>query len=142
MLQGRCLSTNQMVRNEEIPVKSLPRAFGCPVEFSLELLGGKWKTVILARLKEGPLRYGELRRLVPQLSDKMLTERLDDLQSVGLITREGDKRSSAYRLSARGETLKPLLQALYDWGREHARELKVAIGSEQDSDPVSLRAGR
>ena len=123
-------------------MKSLPKAFGCPVEFSLELLGGKWKTVILARLKEGPLRYGELRRLVPQLSDKVLTERLDDLQSLGLIRREGDKRSSAYRLSARGETLKPLLQALYDWGQEHARELNVVINAQQDSDPISRRVAR
>jgi DNA-binding HxlR family transcriptional regulator len=130
-----------MVRNEERSMKSLPKAFGCPVEFSLELLGGKWKTVILARLKEGPLRYGELRRLVPQLSDKVLTERLDDLQSLGLIRREGAKRSSAYRLSARGETLKPLLQALYDWGQEHARELNVAINAQRDSDPVSRRVG-
>jgi DNA-binding HxlR family transcriptional regulator len=130
-----------MVRNEERSMKSLPKAFGCPVEFSLELLGGKWKTVILARLKEGPLRYGELRRLVPQLSDKVLTERLDDLQSLGLIRREGAKRSSAYRLSARGETLKPLLQALYDWGQEHARELNVVINAQRDSDPVSRRVG-
>jgi DNA-binding HxlR family transcriptional regulator len=130
-----------MVRNEEGSVKSLPKAFGCPVEFSLELLGGKWKTVILARLKEGPLRYGELRRLVPQLSDKVLTERLDDLQSLGLIRRQGDKRSSAYRLSARGETLKPLLQALYDWGQEHARELNVVVNAQRDSDPVSRRVG-
>jgi DNA-binding HxlR family transcriptional regulator len=130
------------VRKEERSVKSLPRAFGCPVEFSLELLGGKWKTVILARLKEGPLRYGELRRLIPQLSDKVLTERLDDLQSLGLIVREGDKRVSAYRLSARGETLRPLLQALYDWGQEHARELDVLINARPSVGQVSRRAGR
>ena len=52
----------------------LPRTFGCPVELSLESFGGKWKAVILARLKDGALRYGELRRLIPQLSDKVLTE--------------------------------------------------------------------
>jgi DNA-binding HxlR family transcriptional regulator len=65
-------------------MKRLPRTFGCAVELSLELLGGKWKPIILARLKDGPLRYGELRRLTPSLSDKMLTERLADLQAVGL----------------------------------------------------------
>jgi hypothetical protein len=66
-------------------MKRLPRTFGCAVELSLELLGGKWKPIILARLKDGPLRYGELRRLIPSLSDKMLTERLADLQAIGLI---------------------------------------------------------
>jgi DNA-binding HxlR family transcriptional regulator len=47
-------------------MKRLPRTFGCAVELSLELLGGKWKPIILARLKDGPLRYGELRRLIPR----------------------------------------------------------------------------
>ncbi|MER9961250.1 helix-turn-helix transcriptional regulator [Mesorhizobium sp. M0045] len=48
------------------------RLYGCPVEFALDALGGKWKTVILARIKEQPMRYSELRRLIPSLSDKML----------------------------------------------------------------------
>ena len=52
------------------------RLYGCPVEFALDALGGKWKTVIIARIKQGPLRYSELRRLIPSLSDKMLTQRL------------------------------------------------------------------
>jgi DNA-binding HxlR family transcriptional regulator len=112
---------------EDIVVKRLPRTFGCPVELSLELLGGKWKAVILARLKDGPLRYGELRRLIPQLSDKVLTERLADLKAVGLLAPEGGRRGG-YRLSERGESLRPVLQALYDWGAEQASGLKVSIG--------------
>ena len=59
---------------ENVVVKRLPRTFGCPVELSLQLLGGKWKTVILARLKERSLRYGELRALIPQLSAISLNE--------------------------------------------------------------------
>lgn len=108
-------------------MKRLPGSFGCPVELSLELLRGKWKPVILARLKDGPLRYGELRRLIPQLSDKVLTERLADLQAQGLVTRQGRQRGGSYRLSHRGESLRPLLQALYDWGEAQASELKVNI---------------
>jgi len=108
-------------------LKRPPRIVGCPVELSLELLGGKWKPIILARLKAGPLRYGELRRLIPRLSDKMLTERLDDLRSLGLITREAEGRAATYRLSARGESLRPLLQALYDWGEAQAADLEVMI---------------
>jgi DNA-binding HxlR family transcriptional regulator len=113
---------------EDIVVNRLPRTFGCPVELSLELLGGKWKPVILARLKDGPLRYGELRRLIPQLSDKVLTERLADLRQAGLIAPGGSKRGDGYRLSARGESLRPVLQALYDWGAAQADELDVSIG--------------
>src|ERR1700731_1767936 len=96
---------------------------GWPVELSLQLLGGKWKTVILARLKEHPLRYGELRALIPQLSDKVLTERLPPPTELGLIEPAGSKREGGYRLSARGESLRPILQALYDWGEEQASQL-------------------
>jgi DNA-binding HxlR family transcriptional regulator len=105
-------------------VKRLPKSFGCPVELSLELLRGKWKPVMLARLKDGPLRYGELRQLIPQLSDKILTERLADLQAQGLVVRDRDVRSGRYRLSPRGESLRPLLQALYDWGAAQASDLR------------------
>ena len=63
-------------------MKRLARSFGCPTELALELLGGKWKTVILARLKGGPQRYGELRRKIPRLSDKMLTQCLQGLQTL------------------------------------------------------------
>ena len=108
-------------------MKRLPKTFGCPVELSLQLLGGKWKTVILARLKERPLRYGELRALIPQLSDKMLTERLADLQEAGLVEPAGGKRDGGYRLSARGESLRPILQALFDWGSLQAEALHVSV---------------
>jgi DNA-binding HxlR family transcriptional regulator len=63
------------------------RLYGCPVELTLDLLGGKWKTVILARLKQAPLRYGELRSVVPGLADKMLTQRLRDLEKAGFVER-------------------------------------------------------
>ena len=106
-------------------MKRLPKKFGCPVELSLELLGGKWKPVILARLKDGPLRYGELRRLIAPLSDKVLTERLTDLQAQGLAERTPD---GAYRLTVRGESLRPVLGALYDWGAAQAQALQVEIG--------------
>jgi DNA-binding HxlR family transcriptional regulator len=111
----------------DVVVTNLPVAFGCPVELSLTLLGGKWKAVILARLKDRPLRYGELRRLIPRLSDKVLTERLADLQGLGLIAPNDGRPRNGYRLSARGESLRPVLQALYDWGEAQAYELKVVV---------------
>jgi DNA-binding HxlR family transcriptional regulator len=105
------------------------RDYGCPVEFSLELLRGKWKPVIMARLKQGPMRYGQLRRAIPRLSDKVLTERLRDLEASGLVasTTEMDGAVRIYRLSKRGMSLKPVLQALYDWGEGAAPAFGATI---------------
>ena len=110
-------------------MKRLRARYGCPVELALDVLDGKWKPVILARLKEGPLRYGALRALVPGLSDKVLTERLHDLEELGLIDAERlpGVPGARYRLSARGESLKPVLQSLYDWGLVAAREGNVRL---------------
>jgi DNA-binding HxlR family transcriptional regulator len=84
----------------------------CPVEFALDVLGGKWRVVILARLKEQPCRYSDLRRLVPRVSQKMLTQRLHELTTAGLVEHDG----GLYSLSPRGESARPVLQALFDWG--------------------------
>lgn len=112
--------------------KSFRRNFSCPVELALEVLGGKWKTVILAHLKERSMRYTELRAVVPALSDKMLTERLRDLEELGLVTREkkgGRGARSLYELTARGRSLSPVLQGLYDWGAAMAGEVGATIVS-------------
>jgi DNA-binding HxlR family transcriptional regulator len=103
-------------------VRAIPKHFGCPTEFTLQLLGGKWKTVILCFLKEGALRYGQLRKFLPRLSDKVLTERLKELEAAGLIVkgRSPDSHSSRYRLSERGETLRAVLTAIYQWGDRYA----------------------
>ena len=109
-------------------MKRLPRTFGCPTELALELLGGKWKTVILARLKDGPMRYGELRRRIPRLSDKMLTQCLQGLQDRGLVARDPAAGATArYRLTPAGRSLRPLLQQLYDWGDAQVDRLGVTI---------------
>ena len=129
-------------------LKRLPTTFGCPVELTLEVLGGKWKPVILAHLKDGALRYGELRARIPNLSDKVLTERLRDLEDRGLVarqsTRESATRESAtrkaatrgaprerpqvvYHLTKRGNSLRPVLTALYAWGEDAAPELGVTV---------------
>ena len=105
-------------------MKRLRARYGCPVELALDVLGGKWKPVILALLKEAPRRYGDLRRLIPALSDKVLSERLRDLEGQGLIARASDGQ---YQLTPRGESLRPVLQALYDWGGEAASAYGVRI---------------
>ena len=110
--------------------KRLPAYFHCPTEFTLAVLDGKWKTVILSYLKERPCRYAELRRLVPRLSDKVLSERLHDLTRSGLVVREPvTGRTQSYSLSERGRSLSELLQHLYSWGLEHAGSFGVRVGA-------------
>lgn len=93
------------------------RLYGCPVELTLERIGGKWKTIVLARLKDSPLRYGELRRAIPDLSEKVLTQRLNDLRDAGFVTLlEGADDKPRYALTERGRSLAPALEALYGWG--------------------------
>ena len=98
-------------------------SYSCAVELAVDTLGGKWKTVLLAHLKEGDLRYVELKRLVPALSDKMLTQRLHDLVALGLVQR----RRERYRLTERGRSLAPVLEALYAWGTRIAEEDGIAL---------------
>ena len=108
-------------------MRKAKRKYGCPVEFSIDQLSGKWKTVILARLKMQPMRYGELRRDIPQLSDKILTKRLHDLCNAGFVQQERAGTSARYCLTRRGEALKPMLQALYDWGKDNADTFGVGF---------------
>ena len=98
--------------------------YGCAVELALDVIGGKWKVVVLAHLKEAPRRYGELRSLVPGVSDKMLTQRLSELTSAGLVERD---RAGEYVLSSEGQLLAPALQALYDYGTRIAAENGVEL---------------
>ena len=110
--------------------KKLAKVFNCPTEFTLAVLGGKWKTVILCYLKLRPFRYSELRVLHPNLSDKMLTERLQDLIDVGLVARRkstGGKNIATYSLTERGRSLGSLLQELYGWGETQAAAFGVKV---------------
>ncbi|MGK6320295.1 winged helix-turn-helix transcriptional regulator [Sphingomonas sp. DT-204] len=111
-------------------MKRLKSSYGCPVELALEFVGGKWKTVVLAWLKEEPQRYGDLRGRIEGISDKVLTERLKELEQLGLIQKKpsatGDS-SLVYCLSDRGESLRPVLDALYHWGNAIAQELPTTI---------------
>jgi DNA-binding HxlR family transcriptional regulator len=105
----------------------------CPVEVTMELIGGKWTAVILAHLKEAPRRFSELRRLIPDVSEKMLTQRLRALQSEGIASRPllGDTPPHVeYDLTDAGRSLAPALQALYDWGRHWANTHDIAIESD------------
>ncbi len=109
----------------------LPKSFHCSTEFTLAVLGGKWKTVILCYMTQRPCRYSELRRLMPMVSDKVLTGRLRDLLSAGLIShRHGGGRASpgAYSLAAKGRSLSNVLHQRYQWGHDNAGKFHVEVG--------------
>ncbi|SDU46015.1 winged helix-turn-helix transcriptional regulator [Jiangella alkaliphila] len=102
----------------------------CPVEVTVDVIGGRWTPVILAHLKEGVHRYGELRRRMPDLTEKMLTQRLRELERAGLVTRtvhDGLPAPVTYDLTDEGRSLAPVLEALYAWGEEHAARHGIAI---------------
>ena len=103
---------------------SMPnRIYYCPVEVTMEVVGGKWTAVILAHVKEGPRRFSDLRRLIPDISEKMLTQRLRTLEAKGILSRTvlaDTPPHVEYDLTEAGRSLAPALQALYDWGQEWA----------------------
>jgi DNA-binding HxlR family transcriptional regulator len=105
--------------------KSYSCALGCPVEATLDLIGGKWKGVVLYHLADGMLRFNELRRRLTGVTQRMLTKQLRELEEVGLIVRtvyaEVPPRVE-YRLSPRGESLKPVIRVLEMWGENYLVE--------------------
>ena len=97
----------------------------CPVSATLHLIGGKYKALLLWHLAERTLRFGELRRLVPEATPKMLTQQLRELEHDGLIDRKVYPVVPPrvdYSLTARGSSLFPLLSVMYDWGAALMRE--------------------
>jgi len=106
------------------------RTYHCAVEVAMDVLGGKWATVILAHLKERPCRFSDLRRLIPGISEKMLAQRLRELTADGLIDREVVEVTPPnvlYRLSDDGRSLTPALQALHSWGEQRAADRSLRI---------------
>ncbi len=96
---------------------------GCPVEGTLSLIGGKWKGVILYHLfTGGTLRFNEIRRRLPNVTQRMLTTQLRELEADALIEREVYAQVPPrveYTLSERGRSLAPVIFALKEWGEKH-----------------------
>lgn len=101
----------------------------CPVEASLSVIGGRWKGVVLYWLASGTHRFGDLRRRLPNCSQRMLTLQLRELEEDGLLQRtvyaEVPPRVE-YELTAFGRSLEPILQELRDWGERYKRHLQRA----------------
>ena len=91
----------------------------CPVRTALDVIGGKWKPVILYHLMNGKKRHGELRKLMADASQKMLTQQLRELERDGIVQREVFATKPPrveYRLTSYGQTLQPVMRELCKWG--------------------------
>lgn len=106
---------------------------GCPVEVTLDLIDGKWKGVILYHLQGGTQRFGELRKRMPAITQRMLTKQLRALENDALITRkvyaEVPPRVE-YTLSETGERLRPVIDALKSWGEDHRARMSASVGTD------------
>jgi len=101
-------------------------SFGCPVEAALEVLGGKWKGLILFHLRDTTKRFNELKRLIPGITQRMLTKQLRELEADKIVRREIFKEippKVEYSLTNFGLTLTPILKALQEWGIEYIEEI-------------------
>lgn len=95
--------------------------FACPLTSAMHRIGGKWKVVIIGHLFTGTKRFGELKRLLEGVSQKMLTQQLKELENDGLIHREVYAEvppKVEYSLTEFGKTLGPILELLCEWGEK------------------------
>jgi|CXWL01.1.fsa_nt_gi DNA-binding HxlR family transcriptional regulator len=94
----------------------------CPLTAALNAIGGKWAMIALYWVANAPRRFGEFRRLMPEISHKVLTETLRNLEREGLVTRTVVSEMPAhveYALSPYGESVRPIIEAMRLWGRGH-----------------------
>lgn len=101
----------------ELPPKD--DRLSCAVETTIKIIGGRWKVLILRELFVGVKRFAELRRSLPPITQKMLTQQLRELENDGIIHREVFPQippKVEYSLTPLGATLKPVLDAMHQWG--------------------------
>jgi DNA-binding HxlR family transcriptional regulator len=113
--------------------KRYDEAAGCPVAATLDLIDGKWKGVILYHLIPGPKRFNQLRRELATVTQRMLTKQLRELEAAGLIARTIYPQVPPrvdYALTAEGQSLQPVIEALKAWGE--VRILRTTAAATRD----------
>ena len=117
------------------------RTYNCPMEMTIDLIGGKWKALLLWNLSVRTLRFGELQRQFPQLTQKMLTQQLRELVRDGLISRKSYDEMPPrveYSLTEFGSTIMPVLQAMNRWGTGFLEGQIVDYAYQNQTDPESV----
>lgn len=109
-------------------VEKINKYGGCPVSATLKLIGGKWKPLILYFISVDVNRFGQLQRMMPDCSKRMMTVQLRELEDDGLVHREVFAEvppKVIYTLTEKGESLRPLFSMLSQWGIEQVLEPKM-----------------
>ena len=126
-------------------MKELPLV---PAERALKVIGGRWKVFVLYFLFEGPKRLSELRRVIPDVSQKVLVQSLREMEEHGIVHRQVFAEVPprvVYTATKLGLSLRPIVGALCDWGKRHASELaaieKRQVAAKLEPEPAR-RAGR
>ena len=116
------------------------KTYNCPVEAAVDVFGGKWKALILWWLQERTWRFAELRRQMPGITEKMLTQQLRELEADGIVNRRVYPTvppKVEYSLTEYGLSLKRALRAICDWGRNHIQRIGAVERSPGRSATVS-----
>lgn len=111
--------------------------YDCPVAVTINLIGGKYKSLILWHLISKTMRFGELKKLVLQATPKMLTQQLRELEECGLVTRTVYPvvpPKVEYTLTDLGKSIKPILTAMYDWGTDYMESKGLAVNCSMKND--------
>jgi DNA-binding HxlR family transcriptional regulator len=112
----------------------------CPIDAMLSVIDGRWKGTILWRLCDGPMRTSELRRSIPEITERMLIRHLKELVSDGILVRQkepGAHPRVVYSISAYGRTMLPALEAICKWGRKH---IELSTHGRAGNSPARRRA--
>lgn len=99
-----------------------PNKEGCPVEFTLDVIGGKWKGILFYHMIEGKKRFNEFRRICPNITQRMLTLQLRELEADGIVHREVYQQvppKVEYSLTEFGRTLEPIVLQMKEWGESN-----------------------
>lgn len=118
------------------------KTYDCYIALTLDLIGGKWKTLVLWHLLDGKKRFGELRKLIPKCTQRMITRQLRELERDGIIARRIYRQippKVEYSLTDRGETLRSILQLACNWGTKWANETNSLLEKSKDSSKKSAK---
>jgi DNA-binding HxlR family transcriptional regulator len=102
------------------------QSYSCGLEAALDVIGGKWKVLILWQLHPQPHRFGELKRLVPGISEKMLIQQLREMEADGIVHRQAYHEvppKVEYSLTVFGVSLNKALTSLCEWGNKHMKRI-------------------
>ncbi|MGL5892838.1 MAG: winged helix-turn-helix transcriptional regulator [Bacteroidia bacterium] len=113
-----------LINDKEYLIRLDGETFHCALDVTMRFIGGKWKTVVLWYLRKGPMRFSEIRKCIPQITEKMLSLQLRELERDKIISRkvyaEVPPRVE-YAFTEHGASLIPVVEAMAGWGREKSR---------------------